>query len=233
MGAVSASVTKARPAAASTSVARSWRLTFGMDIAGKPAGTSPITLTPCCARPNATTATREPTTTNATPGNLGNQWRSATISTTETRPIAVDGPPASPWYTPRINDQSSRGTEPPAVAKPNNFGSWPQMMMIATPFRYPIRTGLESNSATVPSLAMPAARQMRPISTASVLASAIARAGSGLVASSGAMTVKIIGPSVESGPTTRMREGPNSAYANNPAAVVYKPTAGGSPASPA
>src|SRR4051812_24493632 len=68
--------------------------------------------------------------------------------------------------------------------------------------------------------------------SASNPASATARSGSPFE-TSGMMAAAIIGPSAESGPSTRIREGPNRAYATSTITVVYRPVTGGSPASSA
>ena len=47
------------------------------------------------------------------------------------------------------------------------------------------------------------------------------------------MVAAIIGPSDESGPSTRTREGPNTAYPSRQRIEVYRPVTGGSPASSA
>ena len=52
---------------------------------------------------------------------------------------------------------------------------------------------------------------MAPMNNARVLASAMARAGSPLAATRGKMAAAIIGPRAESGPTTMIRDGPNTA----------------------
>jgi hypothetical protein len=50
-----------------------------------------------------------------------------------------------------------------------------------------------------------------PTSSASIDASAIARFGSPFAPTSGMIVVAIIGPSDESGPSTRIRDGPRTA----------------------
>ena len=50
------------------------------------------------------------------------------------------------------------------------------------------------------------------MSRASIEASATARSGSPFAPTIGMSVAAIIGPSEESGPSTRMREGPNAAY---------------------
>ena len=52
---------------------------------------------------------------------------------------------------------------------------------------------------------------MTPTISASIDASATARAGSPSAATSGRIVAAIIGPSDESGPSTRIRDGPNTA----------------------
>ena len=43
----------------------------------------------------------------------------------------------------------------------------------------------------------------------------------------------MIGASDESGPSTRMRDGPNTAYASNGTIVAYRPVSSGNPAASA
>ena len=69
--------------------------------------------------------------------------------------------------------------------------------------------GLDSSSVTNPSLANPAPMQISPVNSAIAPASATARAGS--PADSGSTTARISAASDESGPSTMMRLGPNSA----------------------
>ena len=71
--------------------------------------------------------------------------------------------------------------------------------------------GFEIRSATKPSLATPASVMIAPTRSASAEPSATARAGSPCAATSGRMVAAIIGPSDESGPSTRIRDGPNTA----------------------
>ncbi len=62
-----------------------------------------------------------------------------------------------------------------------------------------------------PSRPMPASAVVAPTMSASIEASATARFGSPFAPSNGRMVAAIIGPSEESGPRTRIFEGPNSA----------------------
>ena len=62
-----------------------------------------------------------------------------------------------------------------------------------------------------PSFATLARIMIAPTMSASIDASATARSGSPLAAISGRIVAAIIGPSEESGPSTRIRDGPNTA----------------------
>ena len=105
------------------------------------------------------------------------------------------------------------------MEKPNSFGSCPTMIVMASPFMYPTWTSLESRSATNPSFPRPSPISVRPTSTASIPASAMAVAGSP-PANSGVMAARINGEIDESGPSTSTRDGPNSAYPTRHAMVV-------------
>ena len=76
---------------------------------------------------------------------------------------------------------------------------------------YPIWVGFESRSATNPSFASPAVSSIAPTIRAIIDASAIARSGSPPDPTIGRIVAAIIGPREESGPSTRIREGPNTA----------------------
>jgi hypothetical protein len=69
--------------------------------------------------------------------------------------------------------------------------------------------------------------------SASAEASATARAGSPFAPMRGSTVAAIMGPSAESGPSTRMREGPNTAYPTRQRIDVYRPVIAGRPASSA
>ena len=64
-----------------------------------------------------------------------------------------------------------------------------------------------------PSFAAPANSMMAPTRIASIEARAIACAGSPLAPTIGRIVAAIIGPSDESGPSTRICDGPTIAYA--------------------
>ena len=114
-------------------------------------------------------------------------------------------PSATPWRKAAVS-----ATRPSAsVEKPNSLGSCPMKMTTARPARYPVRTGLESRSATKPSFPKPAPTVISPTRSASIPASAMAVSGS--PAARGRMVAAIMGPRDESGPRTRTGEGPTSA----------------------
>ena len=71
--------------------------------------------------------------------------------------------------------------------------------------------GLEIRSAMNPSFATAATIMMAATMIARIEASAIARLGSPSAPASGRIVAAIIGPSEESGPSTRIRDGPNTA----------------------
>ena len=71
--------------------------------------------------------------------------------------------------------------------------------------------GFEIRSAMKPSLAMPATVMITPTISASADASATARSGSCCGSTRGRRVAAIIGPSDESGPRTRIFDGPNTA----------------------
>ena len=78
---------------------------------------------------------------------------------------------------------------------------------------------------------MPAVTQIAPTRIASMPARPIAC--DSLPAASGIMAAAIIGPSDESGPSTKFRDGPKRAYATRHITVVYRPVIAGRPASSA
>ena len=88
-------------------------------------------------------------------------------------------------------------------------------------FMKPSRIGLDSRSATSPSRARPISNENTPDKTASMPTRATAC--STLPAASGTVSAAITGASVESGPSTMMRLGPNTAYAISGTMVAYKP----------
>jgi hypothetical protein len=129
----------------------------------------------------------------------------------EATPITAAAGTTLPSRTPSMKARSSVGTVVAPVLKPNSFGSWPVNTMIARPLRYPIRTGLESNSVIVPSRASPAATQMTPMRIVRVPASLTAALGSPGATSRGTTAAAVMGARAESGPITRFGDGPNMA----------------------
>ena len=92
------------------------------------------------------------------------------------------------------------------------------MIVIASPFMYPTWTSFERRSATNPSLARPRPISIPPTISANIPASTIVVAGS--PPASGTIAAKIRGETDESGPRTRIRDGPMRAYPMRHAIVV-------------
>ena len=84
-----------------------------------------------------------------------------------------------------------------------------------------------------PAFHNPAAIMIAPVISDSIEASATALAGSPSAMASGRTVAAITGPSEESGPRTRIRDGPKIAYPIRHSTDVYSPVTGGRPASSA
>ena len=207
----SANVTNAKPAAGTSSAVRSWRPTAGKAGAGNPEGIGPTTATPSPVKPNTAVAAAAPTTARTIPGTLGHQRRHARITARDATPTTSAGTTVAPSRRPRTNASTSSYTPVAVVVKPNSFGSWLTSTTTAIPLRKPMRTGLENSSARTPIRANPAATQKAPINNARRPASAIARDGSPWAPRSGSNAAAIMGPSAESGPSTRNLDVPKSA----------------------
>ena len=211
--AVSARITKAIPAAATTSVPTSCQLTSGRVGDGNPDGIGPTTETPCWVRSSALVTTIEPTTATRIPGTFGIARRKTRITASDAIPIDNAAPTVLPSRTPSTNARAS-STKPSAlVLKPKSRGSCPTRTTSAMPFRKPVRTGFERSSARMPRRANPATTQNAPMRSASIPASATALVGSPLAPTSGRIDAAMSGPNAESGPSKRIRDGPNIAYA--------------------
>ena len=113
-------------------------------------------------------------------------------------------------------------TRPSAsTVKPNSAGSWETITTSATPFRKPMRIGLDSRSVTNPNRRAPPTTRTRPTSRARRPASATRRsAPSEPAAASGTIAAPMIGASDESGPRTSTRDGPTRAYATRAAMLA-------------
>ncbi len=230
---VSASMTNAIPAAATSSLPVSWRLTSGKLAVGKPEGIRPTTDTPCAVRSKISVAMAEPTTATRIPGTLGSQWRNARITAREAMPTIRLAVTVSPLATPSTKALLSSNNRSALALNPKSRGSWLTSTTMAMPLRKPTRTGFESNSARMPARANPAITHMAPMRRASIPASATAVAGSPCAPRSGRIAATMSGPNAESGPSTSTRDGPKTEYASNATTVVYSPVTGGSPANSA
>jgi hypothetical protein len=207
---VSASATTAIATAPSSSAGMSPHGTVGTVKGGNPWGSTPTVDTPSAWRSRRLTASAATTTTRRTDGIFGRRRCSRRIPTSEATPSTAAVVLAS--SSPVRNAVASSMSPSASTEKPNSLGSWPMTMVSASPFMYPIWVGLERRSATKPKCASPAIVMTTPTRTASTDAYATARSGSPPARARGAMVAAIIGPSEESGPSTRMRDGPNAAY---------------------
>ena len=113
-------------------------------------------------------------------------------------------PPSNPVVTFASFCQMS-----PSASIPRNAGSWDNATSKAIPFRYPSLMGLDSSPVMAPSFRAEPASMITPINTANSPASATDL--SLLPAASGTIAAAIMGARDESGPKTRMRDGPTTA----------------------
>ncbi len=208
---VSASETIAIAAAPITSGPTSDSLIEGTVNGGNPFGRTPTRSTPWSWSENTVVATIAPTTITSTAGTFGSHRCNSRIKAIPETPSTAAAGTTLPSATPETNFRSSSMNPSASTLNPHSFGSWPTTIVRARPFMYPMTVGFDSRSAMNPRWAIPATTRMTPTMSASIDDSAIARAGSPPLAMSGAIVTAIIGPSDESGPSTRMRDGPNTA----------------------
>ncbi len=129
---VSVSETSTMPAAAAASVARSLALVQGNDGVGSPDGSVPTVFTPSAARSNTADTTVAATTATRTAG---------TFFESRGRPssnVRVPSPTSSAvvlvWSRLEKKARTLSTDDSASVEKPNSLGSWPMMMVIASPF---------------------------------------------------------------------------------------------------
>ena len=121
----------------------------------KPSGIGPTTVTPRSCRSSRVTGAIASTTATRTPGTEG-----ARAGSPGSAPGSPRRPPGLP--PPCRRRRGPARTRPPprrrlsaSTEKPKSLGSWPTTMVSASPFMYPICVGLDSSSATNPSLKSP------------------------------------------------------------------------------
>ena len=170
-----------------------------------------------------------PTTAKNTPGNLGAMRRMPRITARQPAPIAsVIGSLSS---SPPISSRTASTKLSADTGMPSTFGSWVTNTVSAMPARYPMRTGFEIRSVTKPRRSTAASARIPPTSSASSAAVSIRAVA--LAPAMGMIAAATTGDTAESGPNTRMREGPKTKYASSGSIVAYKPVTAGSPASSA
>ena len=131
---VSASDTRAMPAAPANSGPMSARRTSGRVSGGNPLGIVPTRLTPREARLNTDVAAIARTTAMRTAGSLGSQRCSTRISAMPQIPTVAAAATALPSARPLKNAAASRIRPLASILNPNSFGSWPTRMVSARPF---------------------------------------------------------------------------------------------------
>ncbi len=129
---VSVRETIVMPTAAMSSGPMSLALVQGSSGEGTPAGSTPTVSTPSSARPSRAETAVAPTTPTRTAGTRvvsRGRPRRTTRTPTPTARVA-----ASVWSMPSTNARTSSMKSSPSVEKPNSFGSWLTMIVMARPF---------------------------------------------------------------------------------------------------
>jgi hypothetical protein len=192
-----------------------------------------MTATPLASRSKAMLIAIATTAATRTAGTFGITLASTRIKASDRAPTASAAGRVSPENRAWTKATTSPMKPSASTEKPNSLGNCPTMIVRARPFMYPRIVGCESRSATKPSFPAPATTMMTPVMIASADASSTARAGSPPAPASGRIVAAIMGPRDESGPRTRMRDGPTRAYPRRHRIDVYRPVTAGSPASSA
>ncbi len=131
---VSASATTAMARAPSTSGGRSPQVTCGTVKAGRPCGSTPIVSTPWASRSKRFTATAVRATTTRTLGTLGMNLFRSRMPASAVSPMRAAVRLASPANRPDRKALVSATRPLASVEKPKSLGSWPMMMVSASPF---------------------------------------------------------------------------------------------------
>ena len=111
-----------------------------------------------------------------------------------------------------MTPQSFSKKSPDVPSIPKRFGTWPMMMVSASPTMNPLSTGSEMNVARKPSRAKPAPMPMIPVTRAR--AAVVNAIGSSVPVATVAMMLAERAAVGDIGPTTRWRELPKAAYSN-------------------
>ena len=129
---VSVSDTSVMPMAATKSGPTSLVCVHGTLGSGMPWGRAPTVATPWAARSNTADTTVAPTTATRMAGIRGtNRGRTSSTTSTDTPTTSVVA-----WVpsSPRKNSSISSTNPSASVENPNSLGSWPTMMVMASPF---------------------------------------------------------------------------------------------------
>ena len=127
---------------------------------------------------------------------------------------------------PRRSPRHPAGATIDSIEKPSSLGTCEMITSSATAFRYPTRIGLDSRSVTKPE-AQQAAEQEDRADHDREQTRERDRTARHCRAREAGSDAAMMGASAESGPSTRMRDGPNTAYASRGTIVAYRPVSGG------
>ena len=165
-------------------------------------------------------------TATSEPGTTGSHRRRATTTASEPAPTSSVGPSMSPRW--RTTPHACSKKFPSARSIPNSLGTWPMMIVSASPMMKPFITGSEMKWARKPSRSRPATRARRPVIRARTTVKARTSSGPPVVRSATAAADRAAVADI--GPTTRCRELPNAAYSTRAGGAAYRPTTGDTPA---
>jgi hypothetical protein len=224
---VSVNAMRAIPSAPGTSASTSERLTVGIPLAANPRGTAPTTAS-WFASPRTVTTSAARTTAMRIPGRRREKRRRTSVTTSAPPPITSATGTTRPSTTPRTIPIDSPRKSEPSTENPSSFGTWLTITVSAMPLMYPTRTGRDSRSVRKPRRAAAAPTQIAPTMSASAEARATERPAS--PPASGMIVAAMGAISAESGPSTRIRDGPTRKYATSGPTVAYRPVIAGRPA---
>lgn len=171
------------------------------------------------ARMPSATATNDP-------GTMGAKRRRPRTTASETTPTVSVRHCVSPRWPRKSHSCSKKSPSP--LGTPNSFGTWPIMIVSASPMMKPFSTGSEMKLAKKPSRNRPAASASTPVVSASAAVNAAKFSGPPVVRSATAAADRAAVAAM--GPVTRCLELPNAAYKTSAGGAAYNPTTGETPA---
>ena len=167
----------------------------------------PTIATPWCWSEKALTRTIPSTTATSDPGTTGARRRSPITAASETAPTSR----VAPWMSPssEITARACSKKLPEPLSTPSSPGTWPMMIVSASPTMKPLSTGPEMKLARKPRRSAPAISAARPvvIASAAVIAAKLPAPGATTSATVAADSAAV----ADIGPVTRCRELPRAA----------------------